>query len=268
MEALPGRGEPFQIGETGEPIAPDGAMSAVPASFSWTGGISYSIQGQNLYALLGQIETLAGLPETETDELAAIGEYRRYHDGEMVFRQGEVIPGIFIIIRGALRVFRNTRSGRTQVLATLQPGTCVGEVQAFDRNSIPSSAEAVGDTDCWLIPAEPLRELCRRNSVIREVVLKHLAGKIRHLISLVEALSFYSVPERVAQVLLDYHSKHPHNATIRFRESQENLGKVIGCGREALGRSLRLLVDLGYVECAYPTVTILDLPKLQRYAQG
>lgn len=268
MESLPGREDAFRIGETGEPVGPEETMHAVPGAFSWTGGISYSIQGQNLHALLGQIETLAGLPEAEMDALASIGEYRRYRDGETVFRQGEVIPGIFIIIRGVLRIYRNTRSGRAQVLATLQPGTCVGEVQAFDGNSIPSTAEAVGDTDCWLIPAEPLRELCRRDSLVREVVIRHLAGKVRHLVSLVEAISFYSVPERVAQVILDYHSQHPQDTTVKFRESQESLGKVIGSGREALSRSLRLLADLGFIECAYPVVRILDLPKLQRYAQG
>jgi CRP-like cAMP-binding protein len=258
----------LQLGEAGEPFSPEQVLKAITEGIAQVGEISYSIQGQNFNALLGHIETLTGLPETETEELARIGEFRRYSDGTQVFRQGERIPGIFIVIRGALKIYRASRNGRVQVLATLQPGTCVGEVQAFDGNSIPSSADAVGNTDCWLIPAEALRELFLRNPVVRDVVIRHFAGKVRHLISLVEALSLHSVPERVAQLILDYHSKNPSQTEVKFRETQEDLSKVIGSGREAFSRSLRLLAGLGLVQSAFPIVTILDLTKLQRYARG
>ena len=258
----------LQIGEAGDPIPPEQVIQAIPGDFSQPSEISYSIQGQNLNVILGRIETLAGLPEAETDELAKIGEFRRYKDGSPVFKQGEQIPGIFIVLRGALRIFRASGSGKVQVLATLQPGTCVGEVQVFDGNPNPSGAEAIGNTDCWLIPAEALRELFHRNVVVRDVVIRHFAGKVRHLISLVEAISFYSVPERVAQLILDYHSQNPSKHEVTFRETQEDLSRVIGSGREAFSRSLRLLSDLGLIQSAFPNVTIVDLVKLQRYARG
>lgn len=217
---------------------------------------------------LRRIEYLAGLPQPEAEELARVSEFRRYADGTAVFNQGEYIPGIFVVVQGSLKVFRTDGRGKIQVLDILQPGTCVGEVQVFDGGPTASGAEAHGDTECWLIPAEPLRRMVHRNTTVAEVIIHHFAGKVRHLIALVETLSLHSVPERVAQLILDYHSRNAAKALVEFHETQEDLAQCIGASREAFSRALRLLADLGLVQSTFPVVRILDLQKLQRYARG
>lgn len=240
------------------------------ASDAWTvvAPISYSLQSSPFGAILGHIESLAGLPQTESGELERISEFRRYPSGFQVFRQGERIPGIFVVIRGSLKITRSSGRGKTQVLAILQPGTCVGEVQAFDGAPIASGAEAQGDTDCWLIPAAAVRDFASRNVMVREVLIRHFAGKVRHLITLVESLGLHSVPERVAQLLVDHLQPGREDCHIKFRETQEELAQRVGAGREAFSRSLRLLTDLGLIQSTFPVVQVMDLEKLRRYAQG
>jgi len=230
--------------------------------------IPYSMQSPSFGTLLGRIESLAGLPAAEADALAHLGEFRRYPDGAIVFKQGERIPGIFVVIRGALKITRSSGRGKVQVLAMLQPGTCVGEVQVFDGAPVASGAEAQGNADCWLIPAEDLRVLTRDNAIVRAVLLRHFAGKVRHLIALVEGLGLRSVPERVAQLLLDQAPLTLVDGQVQFRETQEELAHRVGAGREAFSRSLRLLADLGLIHSAFPLIRVLDPDKLQRYAKG
>jgi CRP/FNR family transcriptional regulator len=185
-----------------------------------------------------------------------------------VFTQGEGMPGVFVVIQGALKVFRTDGRGKVQVIDILQPGTCVGEVQVFDGGLAASGAEAHGDTECWLIPAMPLRLMAARNNAVAMCLIQHFAGKIRHLISLVETLSLHSVPERVAQLILEYQGRNPGRALVEFRETQEDLAQCIGASREAFSRALRLLADLGLIQSTFPVVRILDIQKLQRYARG
>jgi CRP/FNR family transcriptional regulator, dissimilatory nitrate respiration regulator len=97
---------------------------------------------------------------------------------------------------------------------------------------------------------------------------QHLASKIRHLIALVETLSLHSVPERVAELILDYQERNPGRFLVEFRETQEDSAQRIGASREAFSRALRLLADLGLIKNMFPAVRILDLPLLQRYARG
>jgi CRP-like cAMP-binding protein len=217
---------------------------------------------------LRRVDYLAGLPQAEAEELASVSELRRYSDGATVFNQGEMIPGIFVVVQGSLKVFRTDGRGKIQVLDMLQPGTCVGEVQVFDGGPIASGAEAHGETECWLIPGPALKRMVQRNSAVGDVIIRHFAGKVRHLIQLVETLSLHSVPERVAQLVLDYQSRNPSRTLVEFQETQEDLAQCIGASREAFSRALRLLADLGLIQSTFPVVRILDVQKLQRYARG
>ena len=217
---------------------------------------------------LHSVPFLSGLDTALAAELTALSEPRRYLDGARVFQQGERIPGVFVVAEGSLKVFRSDGRGHVQVLDFIRPGQCVGEVQVFDNGPIASSAEAHGETACWLIPAAPLRELVHRTPEIAEVLIQHFAGKVRHLVDLVDALSLHSVPERAAQLILDAQEKHPARLVVEFAETQEDLAQVIGASREAFSRALRLLTDLGLVHSTFPVVKVVDLPRLRTFAKG
>ena len=217
---------------------------------------------------LRRIEYLRGLSYSAAEELARCSEFRHYADGAILFRQGEHLPGVFVVISGNLKVFRTDGRGKLQVLDILDAGTCVGDAQIFDDGLATSSAEAHGDAEVMLVPAEALRHLARKDPSTAEVINQHLAGKVRHLITLVETLSLHSVPERVAQLLLDSHARNPARPLVEFRETPEELAQCIGASREAFSRALRLLMDLSLIQSTFPVVRILDFQKLQRYARG
>jgi len=215
-----------------------------------------------------RVDLLAGFPAARAEELAALGELRSYPDGALVFNQGEEVPGLFLVAQGALKVFRTDGRGKVQLIDVLPPGGCVGEVEVFDGGLTACGARALGRTECWLIPALPLRQLAGQDNAVALSMIPHLAGKIRHLIALVETLSLHTVPERVASLILDYQSRTPGRVLVEFGETQDDLAQRIGSSREAFSRGLRLLSDLGLVQSTYPVVRILDLAKLQAYAQG
>lgn len=217
---------------------------------------------------LRKVDFLAGFPSAEAEELANISQLVRFPDRMTLFHQGEPIPGVYAVASGSLKVYRTDGRGKIQVIDIIGPGQCIGEVQAFDGGLTASGAEAHGDTECWLIPAAPLRAMVKRNPAVGEVLIHHFSAKVRHLVSLVETLSLHSVPERVAQLILERQEKNPTRHLVEFRETQEDLAQCIGASREAFSRALRLLADLGLIQSTFPVVRILDVPKLQRYARG
>ncbi len=215
-----------------------------------------------------RFDYLAGFPAAQAEELAALGELRDYPDGAPVFHQGDEMPGIFLVCQGALKVFRTDGRGKVQLIDVLEPGGCVGEVQVFDGGLAACGAKALGPTQCWLIPALPLRLLAARDNAVAMSMIPLFARKIRHLIALVETLSLHTVPERVAQLILEYQGRNPGRVLVEFVETQDDLAQRIGSSREAFSRGLRLLSDLGLIQSTYPVVRILDMGKLQHYAQG
>ncbi len=215
-----------------------------------------------------EVDFFSALPRTEAEELARHSEHRKYSDGNRVYSQGDRLPGVLVVVRGALKVFRTDGRGHIQVLEFLRPGQCVGEVPVFDGSPIASSAEAHGETELWLIPGAPLRDMAHRRPEVAEGLMRHFAAKVRHLVGLVEALSLHSVPERVAQTILEYQAHHPERMVVEFEETQEELAQCVGASREAFSRALRLLSDLGLIHSTFPVVKVVDLAKLRRYAKG
>jgi CRP-like cAMP-binding protein len=217
---------------------------------------------------LGKTDYPAGLPPAEAKELFAVSELRHYANGDPVFVQGEPMPGVLVVIHGALKLFQSDGRGKVQVVDFLHPGGCCGVDEAFDGGAAVSGAEALGETECWLIPPMALRLLAGRNHAVALWLSEHLAGRIRHLIALVETLSLHSVPERVAQLILDYQGRNPERCLVEFRETQEDSAQRIGSSREAFSRALRLLAELGLIKNMFPAVRILELQQLHRYAKG
>lgn len=217
---------------------------------------------------LGKIEYVAGLPAEEAEDLFSASELRRYPAGTPVFAQGEEMPGVFVVVKGALKVFQSDGRGKVQVVDIHYPGSCVGEVEAIGGGPATCGAVALGETECWLIPPMPLRLMADRENGVAGWLLQHFVGQIRRLTALVETLSLRTVPERVAQLILDHHGRTPGKSLVEFTETQEESGQRIGSSREAFSRALRLLADLGLIKNMFPAVRILDLPKLTRYARG
>jgi CRP/FNR family transcriptional regulator len=217
---------------------------------------------------LGKIDFPAGLPAAEGKELLALGELRRYAGGDAVFAQGEAMPGVLVLAKGALKVFQTDGRGKFQVIDFLQPGACCGVDEAFDGGAAASGAEALVESECWVIQPAELRLLAGRSPAVAEWLNLHLAARVRHLLALVETLSLHSVPERVAELILEYQGRNPERCLVEFQETQEDSAQRIGASREAFSRALRLLADLGLIRNMFPAVRILDLQKLRRYARG
>jgi len=161
----------------------------------------------------------------------------------------------------------NAIKDRFQVLDMILPCQCIGEAQVFTGCATVSKAEAHGHTECWFIPAEVLRKIICENPIVSETIIKHLAGKMLHLVSLVETLSLRTVPERVAQMVLRHAEELIEAQPAEFLETQEKLSRYIGCSREALNRALKHLADMGFIQNAYPVIHILDRDGLQGYSK-
>jgi len=211
---------------------------------------------------------LSELPLAEAEELSRVSELRGYPNGCLVFAQGDKMPGVFVVSKGRLKVFRALGKDKIQVLDVLKPGQCVGEAQLFSDGVAAANAEAKGNTECWIAPVIPLRQMIQRNPIVAEVMLRRLAAKLCHLIPLVETLSLYSVPERVAQLVLSRQRESPDSSIVEFRETQKELAQYIGASREAFNRGLRLLNNLGLIQSTFPVIRVNNVEKLIDYTKG
>jgi len=95
-----------------------------------------------------KVPMLEGLHRRHLTHLGRLLHRRSYESGEVVFRQGDVGSGMYIVQSGRVRIVAEDPARGEIQLSLLEPGQCFGEMALFDHG--PRSATAIAHTDSVL----------------------------------------------------------------------------------------------------------------------
>lgn len=217
---------------------------------------------------MGTTEELRSLPlfaSLDDPTLADLGRRMRrcaFRPGQYITSEGEQPPGVFFVLGGRVRLSRTSPDGREQVLATVGPGENFDLVPVFDGQPCPSTARAMNQVACLLLPREDLQALIFRHPDFALAALRAMAGQLRELVSLVEDLAFRSVRARLARYLLA--EAADGSAAVTQQELAERAGTV----REIAGRALRRMADERLVRLERGRVVVLDPQGLKQASEA
>jgi CRP/FNR family cyclic AMP-dependent transcriptional regulator len=116
-----------------------------------------------------------------------------YADGEVIFRQGQLGDRMFVVLAGAVCIYREDR-GMETVLANVGFGETLGELSLFDNHPRSASARAIGATELRVITQDEYSEL-ECDPIIRRM-LATLAQRLRTINEAFEEMSVAEAPER------------------------------------------------------------------------
>jgi CRP-like cAMP-binding protein len=108
---------------------------------------------------------LPGYSEAELDQLLAATRTRRFAAGTWLWREGERASSCFLIATGAVEVVRYL-DGEERVLATLRPGTLLGQTALVDDALRSASVRAVSATTTLEIRRKAFQRLVQQGSPV------------------------------------------------------------------------------------------------------
>lgn len=112
--------------------------------------------------------------------LGATGELRSYPAGAALVREGQRSGvGLFIIMRGSVRITQESASDGVRPLALLEPGEMFGELALLDDVPHSATATAVSPTLAFVTPIFDIRALLRNNPEIAISLLAQMSQRIR-----------------------------------------------------------------------------------------
>ena len=214
---------------------------------------------------LRQVPYLATLDDDAAAELTSHVVERSFDRRHILFLEGQACAGLFMITSGRVKIFKVSPQGREQVLNVLGPGDAFNEVAILDGGPNPASAATMTPSTLLILAREPLLELIGRHPSLALSVIEHLASRTRHLVSLVEDLSFRTVSSRLTRLLLEEAGPTPR---LSRRWTHEELASRLGTAREVVSRALGQLESLGLLRRERHQLIILDRDALDRLAQG
>jgi len=180
---------------------------------------------------------------------------------EMVLLEGESAANLYFVASGVVKVFKTSAEGKEQILSIVRPGESFNDVPIFDGGPNPASAQAMGPVLLYGIKRNDMEAILRDHPQIALNVIKVLARRVRHLVSLVEDLSFKHVIGRVAKILLEHVGVEMGRGP---RLTQQEMAAMAGTAREVVGRSLKALEEEGAIKLDRHRIIIRDKEALQK----
>ena len=219
------------------------------------------------HATLSQIALFASLTEAEIQALGQRAVERRFQPDEMLFWEGEPCAGIFLIVEGGVKIFKTSPGGREMMLALETAPSTVAELPLFDGGPYPASVRAVGPVVSLFINKNDFQQVCRQYPDVALKILAVVGRRLRHLVGVVEAMTFGSVTQRLARLLLDAAAQagaREFDLPITHAEMASRLGTV----REVVSRNLARFRAEGLVRVQGHRVEIVDRAGLEREAEA
>jgi CRP/FNR family transcriptional regulator len=217
-------------------------------------------------ASLKKVSLFADLSEAELNFLATRAIAQHYGPGQLIFSEGDVCEGLFVVQSGELRIFKTSSTGREQVLTVEGPGASVAELPVFDGGDYPASAAAVMPTTVLLIRKTDFQALCLQHPEVTLKVLKVVGSRLRRLVGIIEELSFTTVRHRMAAQLLRLAQTKGKqtNRVVEFTlTTNQELAAQIGTVRELVSRNLSRLQAVRIIRLEGKTVIVPDLKALE-----
>ncbi len=214
---------------------------------------------------LRQIPYFAGLSDPALERIRPMVRGRSYERGDVILLEGEPCEAIYFVRSGRVKVFKTSPEGKEQVLKIMKPGDTFNEVPVFDCGPNPASVAALDPTDLYLIRGEDMQRLLVEIHAVSRNVIRILASRLRHLVDLVEDLSFRHVTGRVAKILIQ-HARESGTVDGGGRLTQQQMATMAGTAREMVGRALRELEQAGAIKMDRGRIVILNGEILERFS--
>jgi CRP/FNR family transcriptional regulator len=218
-------------------------------------------------AVLSEIALFAALSETEVQVVAQRAVEKRFAADEALFWEGEPCRGVYFLIEGSVKIFRTSPAGREVMLAIETAPSSVAELPLFDGGPYPASARAVEPVEALFLNKQDFQQICRQYPDVALKVLAVVGRRLRQLVGLVEAMTFGSVTQRLARLLLDS-ARAAGSETFDLGMTQQELASRLGTVREVVARNLARFRSAGLIRMHERHMEIVNRVGLEQEAES
>lgn len=215
--------------------------------------------------ILSTVSYFADVDETILATLAAEAAPRTYGRDQVIFWEGELGEGLFVVESGWLKIVKISPDGREQAIHFLGPGEEVNAMSVFAEIPNPATAIALEPAVVWMVGRDIILRFLEDHPKMALVVIRKLAGRVQHLVALVEDLSLRTVEARLARLLLELDEEGMVHR--RRWATQTELASRLGTVPDVLSRALRKLSAEGLVRVSRHQIQILDAAGLEDRAK-
>lgn len=187
----------------------------------------------------------------------------KYPSKSTLIHAGEKAETLYYIVKGSVAVLIKDDEGKEMILSYLNQGDFMGELGLFeedDEESIRSAwIRAKSPCEVAEISYKKFRQLIQVNPDILMRLSTQMASRLQITSQKVGNLAFLDVTGRIAQTLLNL-AKQPdamtHPDGMQIKITRQEIGQIVGCSRETVGRILKMLEEQNLISAHGKTIVV------------
>lgn len=208
------------------------------------------------------------LNEEEQFIYSSSKECRFYKKGELIFSEGALPKGLYVLQKGKVKLTQTGNAGKEQVVHLAKDGDIMGYRAILGNDRYSCSAVAMSDSQVCFLSKAVFIDLVKKNGEFAFAIIQLLSNELRDAEKNITSFAQRPVKERVVQSILwlvkSYGLDEENNINIVV--SREELSTLAGTTRETVIRVLTELQEERLIELSSKKIKILNKESLMRIA--
>ena len=213
--------------------------------------------------ILKQTKLFDGLREEEISAMLGCLQAKQYSykKGEYVFRQGEYLNNITVLVEGNLHIQKDDYWGNRSIINTVGVGEMFGEAYAApDSGTLLNDVVAVEDSTVLFFDVRRILTVCSSACNFHSMVVQNLffaiSEKNRRLVQKLGHMAKRSTREKLISYLSE-EAKQQNSGTFTIPFNRQQLADFLSVDRSAMSNELCKMRDDGLLTFEKNRFTLL-----------
>jgi len=216
--------------------------------------------------IVKQFNALRALGKEDLIRISGCKTSKFIKKGQILFREGESINGIYCIKDGVCKLSKLSANGKDQIVKLVVRGDLIGQRSLVTDEKSNLTAMAVNEMEVCFIPKNEILHDLSKNASFSLDMLQDMAKELRIADNVIVDMAQKSVKQRLADVLIYLHKTFDadKDGYIGVVLSREDYASLVGTATESAIRILSQFKKEGFISTTGKQVKILDLEGLKR----
>jgi len=193
-----------------------------------------------------------------------------YKKGDILYKEGSRIQGVFCLNKGVLKIYKTGSDGKEQIVAFARNGDITGYRSTLSNEPACTTAEVIQEAEICQIPANVIIHLVKTNGEFALSLMQLTCRELNQANSFIKDIAQKTVRERLAEALLRLEETFgvATEGYLNILLTREELANIVGTATESVIRLLSEFKTDKIITMEGKKITLIDKPYLKKLAKS
>lgn len=204
--------------------------------------------------LLKRATLFGNISGTEIESMLSClsAERKLYKKGEQIYRFGDVVDSLGMVISGSVDVVREDYWGNRNIISVFAPGESFAESYACAGTPLAVSVESESSSEVLLLDVHRILTVCSSVCSFHARLIQNLVALLAAKNLLINEKLGYVTQRNTREKLLSYlsaESQRQHSAGFDIPFNRQQLADYLSIDRSAMSNELSKMKHEGILDC-------------------